>query len=45
VAAFGPEVRFTYTFPRPGRYRLWFQTMRGSQVVTVPTVVDVPPAP
>lgn len=45
VAAFGPEVRFTYTFPRPGRYRLWFQTMRGSLVVTVPTVVDVPPAP
>ncbi len=45
VAAFGPEVRFTYTFPRPGRYRLWFQTMRDSQVGTVPTVVDVPPAP
>lgn len=44
VAALGPEVRFAYTFPLPGRYRLWFQTMRDATVLTVPATVDVPPA-
>jgi hypothetical protein len=42
VAAFGPDVTFTYTFPLPGRYLAWVQAERGYSVVTVPTVIDVP---
>ncbi|AXB48844.1 hypothetical protein A4R43_27480 [Amycolatopsis albispora] len=42
VAAYGPEVRFTYTFPAPGRYRLWFQGMRDYAVITAPVELDVP---
>lgn len=42
VAAFGPDVPFTYTFPLPGRYLVWIQAERGYEVRTVPTSVDVP---
>ncbi|MDX3187615.1 hypothetical protein PV458_04310 [Streptomyces sp. MN03-5084-2B] len=42
VAAYGPEVGFTYTFAQPGRYRIWLQAERGYRVLTVPAVVDVP---
>ena len=42
VAAYGPDVSFTYTFPIPGRYRLWIQAERGYSVLTVPVTVDVP---
>ncbi|UJW34564.1 hypothetical protein L3Q67_12795 [Saccharothrix sp. AJ9571] len=42
VAAYGPEVRFTYTFPAPGKYRLWFQGMRDFAVLTAPIQLDVP---
>jgi hypothetical protein len=42
VAAFGPEVSFTYSFPLPGRYLVWVQVERDYSIVTVPTVVDVP---
>jgi hypothetical protein len=42
VAAFGPNVPFTYTFPLPGRYLVWVQAERGYQVLTVPAVIDVP---
>jgi hypothetical protein len=42
VAAFGPDVRFTYTFPLPGRYLAWIQAERDYAVITVPTVIDVP---
>jgi hypothetical protein len=42
VAAFGPDVAFTYTFPLPGRYLAWVQAERGYAVQTVPTVIDVP---
>lgn len=42
VAAFGPQVRFTVTFPRPGRYLLWFQAMRADAVLTAPAEVVVP---
>ncbi len=42
VAAYGPDVSFTYTFAEPGRYRIWLQAERGYQVLTVPAVVDVP---
>jgi hypothetical protein len=44
VAAYGPDVPFTYTFATPGRYRLWLQAERGWSVVTVPVVLDVPAA-
>jgi hypothetical protein len=44
VAAFGPDVGFTYTFPEPGRYLAWVQVERDYSVVTVPTVIDVPNA-
>jgi hypothetical protein len=42
VAAFGPDVTFTYTFPLPGKYMTWVQAERDYAVVTVPTVIDVP---
>jgi hypothetical protein len=42
VAAFGPDVSFTYSFPLPGRYLVWVQVERDYSIVTVPTVVDVP---
>lgn len=45
VAAYGPDVPFTYTFPVPGRYRLWIQVERRYTVLTVPVVLDVAPAP
>lgn len=44
VAGYGPDVDFTYTFPLPGRYRLWAQAERGYAVLTAPAVVDVSPA-
>ncbi|GAA1670888.1 hypothetical protein GCM10009733_080270 [Nonomuraea maheshkhaliensis] len=42
VAAYGPDVPFTYTFPLPGRYLVWIQAERGYAVRTVPATVDVP---
>ncbi|WP_327117985.1 hypothetical protein OHB12_09110 [Nocardia sp. NBC_01730] len=44
VAAYGPDVPFTYTFPIAGRYRLWIQVERHYTVLTVPVVLDVAPA-
>jgi len=44
VAAFGPDVPFTYSFPLPGRYRVWIQAERDFSVVTIPTVIDIPAA-
>jgi hypothetical protein len=44
VAAFGPDVGFTYTFPLPGRYLAWVQVERDYAIVTVPMVIDVPAA-
>ncbi|MFF0491425.1 hypothetical protein ACFYTQ_20570 [Nocardia sp. NPDC004068] len=41
VAAYGPDVPFTYTFPAPGRYRVWVQAERDYTVLTVPIVVEV----
>jgi hypothetical protein len=41
VATGGPRVEFVYTFPTPGRHRLWFQVERDYRVVTVPIEVDV----
>ncbi|TDC90081.1 hypothetical protein E1292_43915 [Nonomuraea deserti] len=42
VAAFGPDVPFTYTFPLPGRYLVWVQAERGYAVRTAPMTVDIP---
>jgi hypothetical protein len=44
VAGYGPDVPFTYTFPVPGRYRLWIQVERRYAVLTVPVVLDVAPS-
>ncbi|MEU6585684.1 hypothetical protein [Nocardia sp. NPDC046763] len=41
VAAYGPNVAFTFTFPLPGRYLVWTQAERGYSVMTIPTTVDV----
>jgi hypothetical protein len=41
VAAYGPDVPFTYTFPVAGQYRLWVQVERDYAVLTVPVVLDV----
>ncbi|WHT21789.1 hypothetical protein N8J89_12220 [Crossiella sp. CA-258035] len=44
VAAYGPDVPFTYTFPLPGRYLVWAQAERGYAVRTVAAEVIVPEA-
>jgi hypothetical protein len=44
VAAYGPDVPFTFTFPAAGRYRLWVQAERNYRVLTVPVVLDVDPS-
>jgi hypothetical protein len=44
VAAYGPDVPFTFTFPIAGRYRLWIQVERANTLLTVPVVLDVSPS-
>ncbi|WP_018684936.1 hypothetical protein [Actinokineospora enzanensis] len=41
VAAYPARVPFTFTFPEPGRYRLWFQAERDYRIRTISTVVDI----
>lgn len=41
VADHGPTLRFTFTFPEPGRYLAWAQYVRDYRIVTVPFVVTV----
>ncbi|WP_327140539.1 hypothetical protein [Nocardia sp. NBC_01327] len=41
VAAYSPDVSFTFTFPLPGRYLVWAQAERGYSLMTVPATVDV----
>ncbi|MGH3724118.1 MAG: hypothetical protein ACRDUS_08305 [Mycobacterium sp.] len=41
VAAFGPDVPFTFTFPRPGRYLAWIQAQRDYRVLTIPIRLDI----
>ncbi len=38
---YGPDIRFVYTFPQPGRYQLWGQFKRNGAIATVPLVVEV----
>jgi hypothetical protein len=45
VAAYGPEVAFTYTFPLPGDYQAWIQVERNYRVETIPLTVHVGAAP
>ncbi|WP_345496330.1 GumC domain-containing protein [Nocardia callitridis] len=45
VAAYGPDVSFTYTFPTEGQYRLWIQVERNYRILTVPLVLEVGAAP
>jgi hypothetical protein len=45
VAAYGPDVPFTFTFPVAGQYRLWIQAERQNTLLTVPVVLDVAAAP
>jgi hypothetical protein len=45
VAAYGPDVPFTFTFPIAGQYRLWIQAERHHTLLTVPVVLDVAAAP
>jgi hypothetical protein len=41
VPAYGPVLRFAFTFPQPGRYYVWVQYARDLRIVTVPYTVDV----
>jgi hypothetical protein len=38
---YGPDIRFVYTFPQPGRYQVWGQFRHNQQIVTVPVEVTV----
>ncbi|MEO7909191.1 MAG: hypothetical protein ABIV47_06025, partial [Roseiflexaceae bacterium] len=38
---YGPDIRFAYTFPQPGRYQIWGQFRHEQQIVTVPLEVTV----
>lgn len=39
--AYGPDIRFVYTFPEPGRYHVWGQFKHAGQIVTVPVTIEV----
>ena len=41
VAAYGPDISFTFTFPEPGTYRIWLQAERNFTVLTVPAVLRI----
>ena len=40
---YGPNIRFAYTFPQPGRYQFWGQFRHAGAIVTVPLLVEVEP--
>ncbi|GAA3150765.1 hypothetical protein [Nonomuraea salmonea] len=37
----GPRLRFTFSFPEPGRYLAWAQYAVSDRIVTAPFTVDV----
>ncbi|MFG3441513.1 hypothetical protein ACGF0J_30070 [Nonomuraea sp. NPDC047897] len=37
----GPRLRFTFSFPEPGRYLAWAQYAANDRIVTMPFTVDV----
>ncbi|CAM3314908.1 hypothetical protein KIPE111705_01640 [Kibdelosporangium persicum] len=41
VATHGPGLRFTVSFPRPGRYFAWVQYVRDFQITTAPHLIEV----
>ncbi|MEV6609980.1 hypothetical protein [Kutzneria sp. NPDC051319] len=41
VAAYGPDVAFTYTFPLAGDYQAWIQVERDYRVETIPLTIHV----
>ncbi|ALG11027.1 hypothetical protein [Kibdelosporangium phytohabitans] len=41
VASLPPHLRFTFTFPKQGRYFGWIQYQRDFTVTTVPLIIDV----
>ncbi|SMC74800.1 hypothetical protein [Kibdelosporangium aridum] len=41
VAQHGPKLRFTMSFPKPGKYFAWVQYVQDFKIVTVPHVVEV----
>ncbi|GAB3462767.1 hypothetical protein GCM10027436_73050 [Actinophytocola sediminis] len=45
VAAYGPSVSFTHTFPLPGRYQVWVQAQRRYTLLTEPVLLDIVPGP
>lgn len=38
---YGPNVRFAYSFPQPGEYRVWMQFKRAGEIITVPLKIVV----
>jgi hypothetical protein len=38
---YGPDVRFVYTFPRAGEYRIWAQFQHENTILTVPLTLRV----
>jgi hypothetical protein len=38
---YGPDIRFVYTFPQPGRYQLWGQFKHNGEILTIPVALDV----
>jgi hypothetical protein len=41
VAAYGPDISFTFSFPQPGTYRIWLQAERNFTVLTVPALLHI----
>jgi hypothetical protein len=41
VAAYGPDVAFTYTFPLAGDYQAWIQVERDYRIETIPLTIHV----
>ena len=44
VAAYGPDISFTYTFPAPGHFRIWIQAERHFRILTMPADLTIAPA-